>query len=172
MMNHSEIASRYREISARGSHPVGLVVKLYDAILEDFRRAMKAVAEGDIETRTSCLNHALKIIAELQSVLDHERGKEVARRLNGFYDVTRMLIVEANFHAELSHIQRLVELYLPLYHAWRQVEQDAYAGKLQFGENSGNDSSGPEQPATSQIIPADEPSGAADLDTPRVQWNA
>jgi len=167
MMN-SEIASHYREISARGSHPVGLVVKLYDAILEDFRRAMNAVAEGDIESRTSSLNHALKIIAELQSVLDHERGKEVARRLKGFYDVTRMLIVEANLHSSIPRIQRLVDLYLPLYHAWRKVEQDAYAGKLEYDDNSSN----PEQPTANQMIPVNEPSGSTDLDAPHIQWNA
>jgi flagellar protein FliS len=167
MMN-SEIASQYREVCARGSHPVGLVVRLYDAILEDLRRAASAVAEGDIERRTSSLNHALKIIAELQSVLDHERGKDVARRLNGFYDVTRMLIVEANLHSTIPHIQRVFDLYLPLSHAWRKVEQDAYAGKLQMDDNSGI----PEPPATSQVVSASEPSGANDLDAPRVQWNA
>jgi flagellar biosynthetic protein FliS len=168
MMSHSEIASQYREISARGSHPVGLVVRLYDAILEDFRRAMNAAAAGDIEGRTSSLNHALKIIAELQNVLDHERGKEVARRLSGFYDVTRMLIVEANLHSSIPRIQRLVDLYLPLYHAWRKVEQDAYAGKLQSDDNFNN----PEQPTTSQMVPASEASGNTDLDAPHIQWNA
>ena len=35
------------------------------------------------------LNHALLIIAELESVLDHERGGEVSRHLDGFYKVTR-----------------------------------------------------------------------------------
>lgn len=168
MMNHSEIASQYRELSARGSHPVGLIVKLYDAILEDFRRAMNAAAKGDIEARTSSLNHALKIIAELQSVLDHERGKEVARRLSGFYDVTRMMIVEANLHSSIPRIQRLVDLYVPLYHAWRKVEQDAYAGKLQYDENSSN----PEQPTTTPMVPANEPSGNAELDAPQIHWNA
>jgi flagellar biosynthetic protein FliS len=80
-MNQSEIASHYREVCARGSHPVGLLVKLYGAILEDFRRALNAVAEKDIPARTASLNHALQIIAELQNVLDHERGKEIERFL-------------------------------------------------------------------------------------------
>jgi flagellar biosynthetic protein FliS len=167
-MTHGEIASHYREIGARGSHPVSLVVKMYGAILEDFRRAMNAVAEGDIEARTACLNHALLIIAELQSVLDRARGKDVARHLNGFYDVTRTLIVEANLYSETQRIQKLVDFYLPLYHAWRQVEQDAYAGKLKFDDNADNQ----QQPATSRIVPASESSASTDPDVPRARWNA
>ena len=129
-MNNSEIASLYREVSARGSHPVSLVVKLYDAILEDFRRALSAAGTGDIQARTISLNHALQIIAELQSVLDHERGGEVSRRLDGFYNVTRSLIIEANIHSNPLHVQRLIDLYMPLRQAWIQVEHEAAAGKV------------------------------------------
>jgi flagellar protein FliS len=171
-MNYSEIASQYREVSARGSHPVGLVVRLYAAILEDFRRAMIAVAEGNIEKRTANLNHALKIIAELQSVLDHERGKIVARRLNGFYDVTRMLIVEANIHSDISRLQKLADLYLPLYNAWRQVEQDAYAGKLRFDDDSSGDLSDNRRAESSDLFAAGEPSATIDPETARVTWSA
>lgn len=167
-MNYNEIASHYRETGTRGSHPVGLVVKLYAAILEDFRRAKKAVDEADIQGRTACLNHALLIIAELQSVLDHRRGKDVARRLNGFYDVTRTLIVDANFRPTVQSIQKLVDLYLPLYQAWMQVEQDAYAGKLRFDDDATEDRG----PDANRIAPPEESAGAADLDTPRVRWNA
>jgi flagellar secretion chaperone FliS len=167
-MNHSEIASYYRDVCTRGSNPVGLVVRLYGAILEDFRRAMNAAAERNIEKRTASLNHALQIITELQNVLDYERGKEVARRLNGLYDVTRMLIMEANIHSDPQRIQKLLDMYLPLYDAWRRVEQEAAAGKLQFVENS----SDAEQPISGQIVPSNESNGATDLDASRARWNA
>ena len=123
-MTYNNIASAYREASARGSHPVTLVVKLYDAILQDFRRAALALDSGDVEARTSCLNHALKIIAELQGTLDFDRGGEVAQRLNSFYDVTRPLVIEANAWASAKQIQKLIDLYLPLRQAWRQVEEE------------------------------------------------
>ena len=167
MMSHSEIASYYRDVCTRGSNPVGLVVRLYGAILEDFRRAMNAVAERSIEKRTASLNHALQIIAELQNVLDYERGKDVARRLNGLYDVTRMLIVEANIHSDPQRIQRLIDMYLPLYDAWRHVEQEAAAGKLQFLDHA----SEAERPV-GQIVASSESTGATDLDASRIRWNA
>lgn len=128
-MNPNEIAAAYSQISTRGSHPVGLVVKMYEAILEDFRRAMSAVGTGDVPKRTTSLNHALQVIAELQSVLDHERGGEVSRRLDGFYSVTRSLIVEANIQPNAQQLQKLIDLYAPLRQAWKQVEQEVSAGK-------------------------------------------
>jgi flagellar secretion chaperone FliS len=123
-MNQQEIASMYRQVSASGSNPAGLVVKLYDAILEDFRRAQEAIAAGDVERRVTSLNHALLVIAELEGVLDFERGGIVARQLQGFYGVTRGLIVEANLHTSPARIERLLTLYKPLRQAWQQVEDD------------------------------------------------
>src|SRR3984957_10599090 len=127
-MSYNEIATLYRETSARGSHPTTLVVKLYDAILEDLRRALNAAAVVDVQGRAASLNHSLLVIAELQSVLDRERGGEVAKRLDGFYNVTRGLIVEANLHSKPEQMQRLIELYVPLRQAWKQVEEEMAQG--------------------------------------------
>jgi flagellar secretion chaperone FliS len=123
-MNQQQIAGQYIQSSARGVHPVGLVVRLYDAIVEDFRRALEALQTGDVERRTSALNHALLVIAELESVLDHERGGQVARHLSGFYKVTRAMIVDANVRASAQEIERLMGLFLPVRQAWQQAEQD------------------------------------------------
>ena len=170
-MKQNEVATLYREVSTRGSHPVGLVVKLYDAILEDLHYAMNAVAAGDVQGRTSSLNHALKVVGELQSLLDHERGGEISPLLNGFYNVTRPLILEANIHSDAPHIQRLIDLYLPLRQAWKQVEREVCAVKPQ----AGNGSETAEQRPAGQTAPANDPSGTArtsDSETPHVQWNA
>lgn len=163
-MNPNEIAAVYSQSSTRGSHPVGLVVKMYEAILEDFRRAIKAAGAGDIQGRTTSLNHALQVIAELQSVLDHERGGEVSRRLDGFYSVTRSLITEANIRSNPEHLQKLIELYMPLRQAWKQVEEEADAGKLQLA--------GPADANSKLNVSASQPSGNGSLDAPNAHWNA
>ena len=163
-MNQDQIASLYRQTGARGSNPVGLVVKVYDAILEDFRRAINAANAGDIQARTSSLNHALQIIAELQSVLDHERGGVVAQRLDGFYSVTRSLVVEANIQGTPQHFQRLIDLYAPVRQAWEQVEREASAGQLNAGIRKRLDAN---QAATSR-----EQSSTNSSEVPQVQWNA
>ena len=123
-MNQQQIAGQYRQRSAQGVNRVGLVVRLYDAIIEDLRRALEALRAGDVERRTAAVNHALLILAELESVLDHRQGGQVARHLEGFYRVTRAMIVEANGRASVAQIERLMGLFLPVRQAWQQAEQD------------------------------------------------
>jgi hypothetical protein len=83
-----------------------------------------------------------------------------------------MLIMEANLHSTIPHLQRLVDLYLPVYQAWKQVEQDAYNGKLKFNDDSSSDTADAEQPNTRQTVPANEPSGATELEVASSQWSA
>lgn len=134
-MNQDQIASYYRQASARGANPVGLIVKLYDAVLEDFRRALEAIADGHVERRTAALNHALLILAELESVLDHERAREIARLLRGFYSVTRAMVVDANARSSREKIEKLITFYRPLRQAWEQVENDVATGKVILPEH-------------------------------------
>lgn len=133
-MDQRDVAALYREISANGANPPGAVVKLYDRILEDFRRASNAISAKNIELRVSCLNHALLIIAELEGVLDFERGGEVAKHLQGFYRVIRGLILQANIRATQQSLEELSKLVAPVRDAWQQVEQDASRNKLTVPE--------------------------------------
>jgi flagellar biosynthetic protein FliS len=123
-MNQQQIAGQYRQLSTRGVNRVGLVVRLYDAVIEDLRRAREALRAGDVERRVGAVNHALLILAELESVLDHRRGGPVARHLEGFYRVTRSLLVEANGRADAAGMERLMALFLPVRQAWEQAERD------------------------------------------------
>lgn len=127
-MNQQQIAGQYRQSAAQGAHPVGLVARLYEAVVEDLRRALAALRAGDVEGRTRALNHALLILAELESVLDHERGGLVARHLSGFYRVTRAMIVDANIRASAAELERIVGLFLPVRAAWQQAERELAGG--------------------------------------------
>ncbi|HXX44783.1 MAG TPA: flagellar export chaperone FliS [Candidatus Acidoferrales bacterium] len=139
-MKQEDIASFYRQISAAGANPAGLVVKLYDAILEDFRRAADAIAANDIKERVARLNHALLIIAELDSVLNFERGGTVAKHLRGFYRVMRGLIVEANVRANRESVKKLIDHFMPLRQAWQKVEQEVAQNKVVLPERQSEES--------------------------------
>lgn len=134
MTQQEEIASFYRQISISGANPAGMIVRLYDRVLEDFRRASEANAAKNIERRVASLNHALLIIAELESVLDFDRGGVVARHLQGFYRVARSLIVEANIRATQESIEKLTNYFMPLRNAWRKVEEDVAQNKVSLPE--------------------------------------
>ena len=58
-----------------------MVVLLYDQLIKDLRRA--AAKMNDIEARTRELDHALKVLGQLQGTLDLTQG-EVASNLDRF----------------------------------------------------------------------------------------
>jgi flagellar protein FliS len=166
-MRGRDAAASYQQVSAHGGSPVGNIVSLYDTILRDFRRAQAALDAGMVETRVFELNHALDVIGHLEGVLDHQRGGEAARRFEGFYRITRGLIVAANAEPRRESIDNLIEMYSSLRQAWEEAER-----KLQGSEP-------PAPVVTASLSNANEaartqvPVGAADGDeAPRQNWSA
>ena len=121
-MSNPGIVSAYQQHSTHGASPIGLVLSLYDTILRDFRRADTAMNKGDVETRVSELNHALVVIAHLQSVLDFERGADAAKHFNSFYEITRGMILTVNVDANRETLHKLIEMYTSTRQAWHQAE--------------------------------------------------
>ncbi len=166
-MRGRDAAASYHQVSAHGGSPVGNIVSLYDTILRDFRRAQAALDAGMVETRVLELNHALDVIGHLEGVLDHQRGGEAARRFEGFYRITRGLIVAANAEPRRESIDNLIEMYSSLRQAWEEAER-----KLQGSEPPAPvvtaSPSNANEAARTQV-----PVGAADSDeAPRQNWSA
>lgn len=121
-MSNPAIIAAYHQNSAHGASPIGLVVSLYDTILRDFRRADAAMGQGKVEIRVFELNHALTVIAHLQSVLDFARGGDAAKRFNRFYEVSRGMVLSVNVDANRDTLQKLIEMYSSMRQAWQQAE--------------------------------------------------
>jgi len=124
----AEIAGLYNQGSAHGASPLGLVVALYDTILRDLSRASEAVAQGNIEKRTFELNHALRVIAELENVLDFEQGGDAAKRLKNFYVVTRGMILDASVKNSREALSQLWDIFATMRKAWNEAEQKMKSG--------------------------------------------
>lgn len=152
----------YRHASALGATPIGQVVLLYDTILRDLFRALAAMQAGEVETRVLELNHALTVIAHLQSVLDFERGGEAATQLDRFYKVTRGLIMKANFQPSPAALEELINLYGGLREAWTQAERNLPADHVQAP---------PTDLPGAEAAPAAKPPTYDDRDTHRSQWS-
>ena len=113
----------YREAAVRGASPVRLVVCLYEQAIEDLRQAVVALEKGNIESRTRKINHATTVIGQLQGSLDMERGGEVARNLERFYDVIRAGLVEAQLKQSARILEQQISQLVLVYEAWLEVER-------------------------------------------------
>jgi flagellar secretion chaperone FliS len=115
--------SSYREANVRGASPVKLVICLYEQAIEDLRRAVIALEKGDIEGRTRGINHALMVISQLQGTLDMERGGEVARNLDKFYNIVRAGLAEAQLKQSARILEQQISQFVLIYEAWLEVER-------------------------------------------------
>ena len=115
--------SAYRETDVRGATAVRLVVLLYEQMIQDLRQAAQAIEQNDIELRTNHINHAILVIAYLQSGLDFATGGKVAQDLSDFYDLLRQNLVQVQFLPSQAGIGQQITDLLAVREAWTEVEQ-------------------------------------------------
>lgn len=117
-------ARAYRELAVRGASPVGLVVILYEEIIRSLRRALAAVQQNQIEIRTHELSHAILVIGYLQSVLDYEKGGQIARSLSNFYSASRTKILQCGGPDGASLLEPLAAEFSSIAEAWQQIDRE------------------------------------------------
>ena len=85
----------YKQQSILTAPPGRLVVMLYDGCLRFLFQSAYAMREGDRRQSQDRMRRAEAIIDELTVTLDHERGGEIASRLQGIYAFCRRHLIEA-----------------------------------------------------------------------------
>jgi len=117
----------YRESLVRSASPVQLVISLYEQAIQDLRSAAAATRQHDIGARTGAINHALAVIGQLQASLDRERGGDVARDLDRFYNNFRRNVLEAQIQGSAEILEQEIQNLLVVHGAWLEVERASAA---------------------------------------------
>ena len=116
--NHT---TAYQQQAILTAPPGRLVVMLYDGCLRFLFQAAHALREGDRTTSLARMRRAEAIIDELTITLDHERGGEIASRLQGIYAFCRRHLIEATAEQDPSKIDQVSELLTELREAWAEI---------------------------------------------------
>ncbi len=135
-MTHQQIGTAYCQAGHAGSTPLELVVLLYDALLDDLRRAIRSIRSHDIESRTAELQHAHRILEQLQGNINFELGADAARNLDKLYSLVRAKLLEAQWKSSDEILQSQIELLRPVRDAWNQasVETPPAPSPAPFGQ--------------------------------------
>jgi flagellar secretion chaperone FliS len=113
--------AQYKQASILTAPPGRLVVMLYDGCLRFLFQSAYAMREGDRAASRDRMHRAEAIIDELTVTLDHERGGEVASRLQGIYAFCRRHLIEAQVEQDPAKIEQVSELLGELREAWAEI---------------------------------------------------
>jgi flagellar protein FliS len=123
MKNTVEAKQAYRENAVHGASAIELVVILFDVAIDDMRRAASAIQAGDIEERAKAIRHAMLVLQQLQGTLDFERGGEVARRFEQFYNLIRGKLLESQLRNSPQLMGQQIQFMAEVRECWMHAEK-------------------------------------------------
>lgn len=110
------------------ARPAGLVIILFDLLIDDIKGAITAIKSGNVEQRAEEIKHGFLVLQQLEGSLDMENGGEAAKNFASFYSAIRSSMFEAHMKVSAEILQRQIELLLDVRQAWQQVDKPAPAG--------------------------------------------
>ncbi len=114
-------ARQYQQTQVMTSSKVQIVVLLYDAAIQSIELARAGIESNDMKEKGRFLGRAISIIGELNSVLDFERGGEIAHSLHRLYEYMLNELVAANARNKVHHLEGPLRCLTTLREGWREV---------------------------------------------------
>lgn len=108
----------YGKVANAETNPLQQIVMLYDGAIKFLRLAATDIESGDLTAKAEHTNRALDIISYLQSILDFERGGEVAPVLHVLYASVTAETLRASAKLDSAQMRQAAELLVPVRDAW------------------------------------------------------
>ena len=126
MMNtfpNTAAVSQYRQTEVLTTSGVQLVVLLYDSAIQAIELASDGITRRHQPDKARFLGRAVAIVSELSSVLDFERGGEIAKSLYRLYDYMLSEFTQANLRNDARHLDGPLRCLKEMRGAWHTVAQ-------------------------------------------------
>jgi flagellar protein FliS len=140
---------QYQRAQVETASPTRLIIMLYEGAIRFCQLALDAMVKQDLPVQHENLLKAQRIVAELLSSLNREKGGEVAENLARLYTHMLEQLVVANLHDEPEAVKTVQSMLRDLRASWVEVERLTGKGE---SEETGNRVQGTEG-GDSSLIP-------------------
>lgn len=124
-MSYAAAVRQYQEASASAAageaSPHQLVAMLYAGAQARLAAARGAISRGDVAGKLKAMSAALAIIEHLHLTLDHQRGGEIAVRLDSLYDYMQRRLLHANVANDAAAVDEVLGLLRSLGEGWSGI---------------------------------------------------
>jgi flagellar protein FliS len=125
LANKRRGANAYRSVGVSSTVPYSdsmqLIQLLFNGLVETLATAEGHFSRNDIEGKGASIERALKILGGLQSSLNFEDGKELARNLSDIYDYASRQLLKANISNNIDIIREVKSLIVEIDSAWQTL---------------------------------------------------
>lgn len=109
------------ESGVMSASPHKLIVMLFDGAIGFIRAARLHMQAGQVAAKGEAISKAIDVVGGLSSALDHERGGELAGRLESLYDYVSDLLLKANLENSVVRLDEAERLLADIASAWREI---------------------------------------------------
>lgn len=114
---------QYKTASILTASPLDRVILLYKKSIELIDNALEKFESEDFLGYSEDLKKACKIIEYLLSVLDMEKGKEIAQNLAEIYDYCLFTLTVSNANKDKESVIRVRRILVGLLEAWEEIRE-------------------------------------------------
>jgi flagellar secretion chaperone FliS len=118
MLKRADRLATYNQVANLETNPIQQIVMLYNGAIKFLRLAAADIDAKDLVAKAEHAGRALEIVQYLQSILDFERGQDVAPVLDALYSSVTALILKASMALDAGLMRRAADLLAPVSDAW------------------------------------------------------
>lgn len=131
MYGQPKALASYGKMANAETNSLKQIVMLYDGAIRFLQLTAADIENRDFVAKAEHSSRAFDIINYLQSILDFERGGEVAVALDNLYRRITVLVLRASAELDVQLMRRAADLLTPVRDAW-----DANASKMSLAQTS------------------------------------
>jgi flagellar protein FliS len=130
-------AHAYMQTNVSTTSPGELVILLYDGAIKFLNQAKQLMAERNYAQKGIAISKAMDVINELSSVLNREKGGELAENLYKLYFWCNTRLAMANLKLDKDIIDSVIKVLSGLRSAYAQIQSlpEAQAASAELSAN-------------------------------------
>ena len=116
------LAKEYQKNNVMTADGVGIVILLYEGVINFNNISKAAIERNDVESRSKHINKSMAIVGELNDALDMEVGGKIAENLRKLYTYILEELTHANLNNDPVPLDTVNTLISELKEGWDGIK--------------------------------------------------
>ncbi len=120
---HARAANAYRRVDLESAPKQDVLGRLFERFAADVVAARTAIAAKDIAGKATALDHALRIVGELDASLDHAVAPELCHQLQSLYRFVAEELTKVNRSLDVKGLDAPAKIMNDIATAFRDAQR-------------------------------------------------